>query len=446
MTYSPDLERVQREEMGMESGPPSAPSALPPTNTTANEAVRASPASTAATAVLSSPSDSITASQVGPTTAASSPAHPAPSWIAASLKAASAELGNLAERHQLRERASDLASDLAASLQKTASTATVRLQEAAATASSKLHEAADLVGAGLQQSEAAPPTLEIKEWAALLGACEPYAKMRGWRFDLQDLLDMDAESGQEARAKALPMALAYADRLAASPDSEAAMRHEFRLCQKLVASDAVYNTAVTTCRALGLWAEDRVPAAMEEAEGGSARTDEMTPLDEQANEASLLPHLPQALLFALDFSEPLPKIARMLQAIESRLRESGADRSRSELLYRASFVVEFGLAHGLPAWHDEPSGAKLRQFLERLKEWKGHDAESRALVQALVLDTLDARPSLRESAIGWFDSHAEWIGANKLAVAAGGALFGVVGLVAAGAAIAAAGGRAMRRA
>jgi len=345
------------------------------------------------------------------------------SWMPASLIAAGAEL---AERHNLRKRATDLAS----SLQEAANVA-------ASKASTKMQEAMWMIGATPQPHSTPPPPLEISEWAALLDACEAYATMRGWRFDLQDLMDLEAATGHEARARAVPVALLYADRIHDSHDTDSALLLEFRLCQQLVASDAVYNTAVTTCRALGLWDETQIRGAARSAESESESPSEHTPLT--AEEVPLPQPLPQALLFAVDFSRPLPEIARRLQAIEQQLRETGGDVERYERLYRASFIVEFGLAHELPPWHDSPSDWMLRQFLERAKEWRGRDEESTALVQALVLEELDARPSLRQSALDWFSSHADWIENNKVKVATGGAVFGFVGLVAAGAVIAAAG-------
>ena len=59
-------------------------------------------------------------------------------------------------------------------------------------------------------------------WAELLEACEEFAVLSGWRFILVDFMRMDAADGTAgapieaaARARAMPTALHYADRVRA---------------------------------------------------------------------------------------------------------------------------------------------------------------------------------------------------------------------------------------
>ena len=99
-------------------------------------------------------------------------------------------------------------------------------------------------------------TSDYPEWSALLGACEDYAMLCGWRFVLADFMDLENQGQsaelRSAREKALPMALAYADRVrAAAAHSTAPTRlvSEFQHCQRMVASEAVYNSMVATVMA-----------------------------------------------------------------------------------------------------------------------------------------------------------------------------------------------------
>ena len=99
------------------------------------------------------------------------------------------------------------------------------------------------------------------EWRSLLAACEPYAAISGWRFVLTDFMRLDGREAAgvaEARQKAMPMALEYADRvracIAAQREGAEAPRllTEFQACQRHVAREAVYNSMMATITAVGL--------------------------------------------------------------------------------------------------------------------------------------------------------------------------------------------------
>eukprot|EP00316_Scyphosphaera_apsteinii_P020875 CAMPEP_0119301644 /NCGR_PEP_ID=MMETSP1333-20130426/3380_1 /TAXON_ID=418940 /ORGANISM="Scyphosphaera apsteinii, Strain RCC1455" /LENGTH=356 /DNA_ID=CAMNT_0007303767 /DNA_START=58 /DNA_END=1128 /DNA_ORIENTATION=- len=278
----------------------------------------------------------------------------------------------------------------------------------------------------------APPS--FTEWQELLDACTDYATKRGWRFDMTDFMDLDSAAkdheAQAARIKAMPVALQYADRLA-TPSAYPELLAQFRRCQQLVAVEAVYNTLVTTCRALELLPPK--PSTSPEALVTSSRAATCTPNGDAPAVTSA-----ESVLLGMDLSRPVQEIALVLQKSEQLLCQSGAESLRLRRLYRASFIVEFGLAHGLPAWDDAQSKRILREFLERLKEC-GHDGETGALIKGLVLDGLAPAPSsLRDAALDWFEN-------NKVKALAGGALLaGVAGVLAAGAAIAASGCRSAR--
>ena len=277
------------------------------------------------------------------------------------------------------------------------------------------------------------------------------------------------------------MALEYGDRIRGMQCfADEPLLSEFRRCQELVAQEAVHNSMVATCRALGLWQEG-------------------APVDEDCAWQ--------------DCSQPLEVVARRLQNHAAQVDAAGLTEKLSRRTRQASFVVEFGLEHGLPPLKDATSEATLTDFLERIKEWDGgHDNEmsapplpgrslpglpawprpsvhslappaagaialtlalalphrtlgplpsapgptarlvrclappaSTGRVRALVMENLSSPsaavpPSLRDAASDWFQH-------NQKAAIIGGAIFGgVLGLLAAGAAVAAsAGAKTARR-
>mmetsp|Transcript_18435 Transcript_18435/g.49574 ORF Transcript_18435/g.49574 Transcript_18435/m.49574 type:complete len:289 (+) Transcript_18435:112-978(+) len=278
-------------------------------------------------------------------------------------------------------------------------------------------------------------------WAELVDACEDYAALSGWRFVLSDFMRLDDASAPddahasdrdkqeaEARRRAMPVALTFADdvrALAALPLSareDSPFYGEFLLCQRLVASEAIFNSMVATCNALGVMPKaEEMPAS-----GGEPDTAYQ------------------------DTSRPLPAIAQCLaNALAARERHPHLGVQRKDRLLHASFIVDFGIEHGLAELKDKTSEGMLRDFLERVKEWGGDDAFSQDLVRSLVMDELggeeDGRrggksrsPALREAALDWFER-------NKTTALVGGAILaGALGIFVAGATILAAGARNKR--
>ena len=267
------------------------------------------------------------------------------------------------------------------------------------------------------------------QWDELLAACEDWAISQGWRFSRSALLQVcDADSpNHDAQARALPVALEYGDRIQEMQCfTDEPLMSEFRRCQELVAQEAVHNSMIATCRALGLWQEG-------------------APVDEDCAWQ--------------DCSQPLEVVVRRLRNHEAQIEAAGLKEKLARRTREASFVTEFGLEYGLPPLQDLTSEATLRDFLQRIKEWDGgKDNEMcataapaaacphprsdmrpapRGSVRALVMENLSDRapPSLRDAVTDWFADEQ-----NQRAALIGGAIFGgVLGLLAAGAAVAASG-------
>ena len=265
------------------------------------------------------------------------------------------------------------------------------------------------------------------EWRELLTACENYARLTGWRFVGDDFMRLDQRHENDdlraAREAAMPTALEYADRVRACADAAATgaepprLLADFQAAQRLVASEAVYNSMVATIAAVGLGSETS-------SEASSSSDDDDSP-DRFAYH---------------DMTQPVEIIAKRLQAYHANVEASPAlaHERRSRLLH-ASFIVEFGLEHGLPDFRDHTSESMLKEFLERLGEWEG--GKDDAAVRALVLESIPAGPaqqSLRHAAADWFDDH-------KGALIGGAILGGAIGVLVAGAAVAIAGAAAKGR-
>ena len=260
------------------------------------------------------------------------------------------------------------------------------------------------------------------EWRPLLAACESYAVASGWRFVLADFMRMDGREAQGAdqasRERAMPMALEYADRARACATAVSAgaepprLFTEFQACQRYVAREAVYNSMIATLAAVGLGRPGDTACAAPDADD------------------------PERFAFH-DMTQPVELIAKRMLAYHAHVEGSpAAAEERRRRLLHASFVVEFGLEHGMPEFRDTTSEGMLRDFLERLGEWEGgRDSEA---VRALVLQSLPPGPAsrgLRTTALEWFDN-------NKTSALVGGAIIGgVVGVLAASAVVALASAR-----
>lgn len=263
-----------------------------------------------------------------------------------------------------------------------------------------------------------------QEWRALLVACHDYAVISGWRFVNADFMNLSQKRHEKdglnaARERGLPMALEYADRIRACVEATRSgappprLVEEFQACQRLVSQEAVYNSMIATVKAIGLG--------------------EPAPAAEEASAAEE----GDALAFQ-DMSQPIEVIARRLIAYHTSMQDSpGMLEERQERLLHASFIVEFGLEHGLPEMRDSTSEATLTDFMTRLGEWEGarSSGDTGALVRSLVLGNLPdgpMKPSLRNAVL-------DWVCDNKALVIGGGVLVGtLLSVVVAGAAIAAA--------
>jgi len=209
----------------------------------------------------------------------------------------------------------------------------------------------------------------------------------------------------EARVRAMPTVLEYGD-LVGGMKPGSALASEFELCQRLVAAEAVHNSMVATCQALSLLRE---PETEGDADGDRAFE---------------------------DVSQPLEAIAVCLANFRAFLLANPqlADERQQRLL-RATFVVEFGLEHGLPELCDPTSEAMLGDFLERVREWGGRDTEADEVVRRMVLSSLPPAKSasLHRKALDWFEN-------NQHAAIVGGVLIGgaAIGMLVAGLGIGAA--------
>lgn len=286
----------------------------------------------------------------------------------------------------------------------------------------------------------------FEEWRPLLAACDSYASLTGWRFVLADFMHLQGRESSDLRAArelAMPLALDFADRVracaAAVADGAAKPRliTEFEACQRIVATEAVYNSMVATVRAVGLSS-----SAAEGASGGGGPGAEMLPLLGGCASLSISAAASEAEedadSFAYqDMSQPIEVIARRLLAHEARLQAMPAVRDEKQRrALHASFFVEFGLEHGLADKGDATAEHSLREFLERLGEWDG--GKDNDTVRALVLGAIPQGPaerSLRSAALSWFETH-------KGATLVGGAIVGgVLGLLAASTVVALASSR-----
>ena len=247
-------------------------------------------------------------------------------------------------------------------------------------------------------------------WTELIAACTPYASSTGWRFKLADFTD--PSSASESKQCAGPVVQEWGQRLRTAREGDMLMQ-ELKLCQRLVGTEAVFNMMMTTCHALGLQDErfNPVPSSDDDAESCAYQ----------------------------DLSQPLGKIARCLRNYEKQLHATpGANDEHQSRLQEASFIVEFALEHGLASHADPTADSMLREFLVRVREWHGGDAEASEKTRDIVLGSVPDWPaaaSLRKTALDWFDKHPVETAIG--AVLAG----GLVALAATGIAVAAAAAR-----
>merc|ERR1719473_2178799 len=117
---------------------------------------------------------------------------------------------------------------------------------------------------------------------------------------------------------------------------------------------------VATIAAVGLGSQLAAEAASTATDASTSSTDKDDDEDD-----------PERFAFH-DMTQPVEVIAKRLLAYNAHLEASPEQREeRQARLLHASFVVEFGLEHGLPEYRDETSEALLKDFLQRLGEWEG---------------------------------------------------------------------------
>ena len=244
----------------------------------------------------------------------------------------------------------------------------------------------------------------FEEWRPLLAACDAYASLTGWRFVLSDFMRLQGRDSDELRAareSAMPMALEFADRVRGCAGSYAGgatkprLVTEFEACQRLVSTEAVYNSMLATVTAVGL-----VESIGGAGAGGDGSGTEMraqpglrSRVGTSGGPASFDDADDDAFAYQ-DMTQPIEIIARRLCAFEARLRASAdlhAEKQRRTL--QASFIVEFGLEHGLPEKSDATAERTLREFLERLGEWQG--GQDNDAVKQLVLGAIPKGPGER---------------------------------------------------
>jgi hypothetical protein len=266
-----------------------------------------------------------------------------------------------------------------------------------------------------------PYQCAFDEWAPLLAACHDYATLTGWRFVKADFMQINGANDAEAVHAARERACANATKSDARVGEQSRLLAEYHACQRLVASEAVYNSMVSTLKAVGLGGFGVEEAGGDERQGSGGA------------EGAAVSQIDEADAYAYqDMSQPIEVIARRLRAHHLMMEASPAMRDeRRRRAMHATFVVEFGLEEGLPVSHDNTSEATLKDFLERLGEWEG--ARDSEVVRSLVLRSIPAGPaqqSLRETARTWFEK-------NRGAAMVGGAIVGgVLGLLVASAGLA----------
>jgi len=256
-----------------------------------------------------------------------------------------------------------------------------------------------------------PVAMSYTAWRELLDALEPYAQITGWRFVLADFMRLDDPKPSPeltaAQERAMPVVLDFAERLqrirASDNASESPVMQEYELSQRKVAREAVYKTILATSRALGIYDNLPTPTAADDDDGSCAYE---------------------------DLSQPLEVIVRRLKTFEKQLDAvPGAREERDKRLLEATLVVEFALAHGVPWRDDDVSSSMLADFMLRVKEWGGHDAESIDQVKALVHNNVPKGPAqdtLRISVLRWAEEHPA--AALGIGVAIGGLAAAVAGI------------------
>merc|ERR1719352_855900 len=117
------------------------------------------------------------------------------------------------------------------------------------------------------------------------------------------------------------------------------------------------NSILASCRAAAAVRPIRGLAAKGERESGDDTDDDASIDDDDDEEDESVDYE--------DISQPLDVIARRAVRFVRRMdTEEGARARREQALRRASFVVEFGLQHGLPDHVEPQQQAVINEFQE----------------------------------------------------------------------------------
>jgi hypothetical protein len=207
------------------------------------------------------------------------------------------------------------------------------------------------------------------QFARLLDACGAFAAITGGRYTSRLFHDFPSgnEREVEARVHALPVVADYICKIAEAEKSSA-LHAEFRIAERFVLREAVFQSMVSTCRSVELW-----PA---KANIGLEDTTYQ------------------------DMSETLDRIAQRLYNFVKVRSDADEEKAHQRRMFAASFIVEFGREHGLqPGEPDEVAERMLFDFLARVRDW-GQKASQE--VQP-CLESLPA--SLRERAEDWWQKN-----------------------------------------
>jgi len=205
-------------------------------------------------------------------------------------------------------------------------------------------------------------------FSALLQACTPFAKLTGGRYtrELFDDIRGDDCFGDSVRMAAMPVVVEFTEKIARGGATLESLLQEFRVAATMVLREAVFVSMCATCRSLELW-----PAK------AGLSPDDMT---------------------YQDMSDPLECIAQRLYNYVQVLAQGGEDKLQKRKMRAASFVVEFGVAHGIAETPcDAVAERMLMEFLKRVKEW-GERVQKTELKPCLE----PLPPSMRQKAELWW--------------------------------------------
>lgn len=237
-----------------------------------------------------------------------------------------------------------------------------------------------------------PPMFDFETFPhfnPLLEACTPFARQTGCRYTIALAQDIrgDGSEHDESRLAAAPMISEFAARLKAPTKG---IIEDFSRAEKIVMREAVFKSLCSTCQSVDLW---------------PPTSTKILP-DDRAYE---------------DTTAPLEDVAQRLYNFVQWRKSEGQQEVHQRRALAASFVLEFGLEHGLEKGEpDEDSERMLMQFLEQVRDY-GEREEMDELKPSFD----DELPlSVREQAEQWWQANWRGVAVGVGVVAAGAALLG----------------------